>query len=710
MRTILFLFLFFNSILNASQNITYAKEIANLTKTLVYNMDTEELPSVLIPYLEKNKDILALNIIDNLSDQNIISFYRDSKNNKLIFNKPFSLNLSNLEETQIDIKHRDETIGKVIIFYKQSSQLDFSQKERDWLEKNQIIKYVYDNSWRPLEWRDDLGKHKGIIADFIKLLDEKSGIDFQEIKSNSWSDAVNKVKSKKILMFSGVGETKEKKEYLNFTKVLLTTPYVLISRQGENYLNGFKDIKNKKIGVPKDYAIEGLIKEHYPDIQTIGLVSVEDGYKQIIDKDIDIFVTNGVSAMYHLNLYNYKDMKIAYKTDLNLDLKIGLHKDMQKEVLSILNKTIEKITKKEIDDIIYKYTNTTVKEKMNWNLIWGIIVLTVLIILFFIMLNRRLRQLVDDKTEELKLLNDGLESKVKEQTKNLKRQLRILEIGEKSNKALIKKINLANEEIHQTHKNIRDSIEYASLIQGAIIPSTDLFRNYFKDYFLLWYPKDIVGGDIYFFSKLRDDDEALLMVIDCTGHSVSGAFVTMIVKAIERNIVSSIMNNKEGGVSPANILSIFNKSMKHLLKQYTNESLSDVGFDAQILYFNRKDKIVKYAGARNPIFYIQNNKLKTINGDRSSVGYVKSKIDFKFTEHIIDISTPTTLYISTDGYWDQCGGKKKLPFGKVRLKRLIEEINTEELSNQQTIFLDTLHKYEKGMVRNDDITFIGLQL
>jgi len=184
----------------------------------------------------------------------------------------------------------------------------------------------------------------------------------------------------------------------------------------------------------------------------------------------------------------------------------------------------------------------------------------------------------------------------------------------------------------------------------------------------------------------------------------------MIVKSIERQIIAMILNDKNLIVDCAEILSFFNKQIKYLLKQESKDSVSDVGFDAQILYFNKKDKVMKYAGARNPLYYMQNDELITINGDRSSVGYAKSKIDFKFTEHIIDISIPTTLYISSDGYWDQCGGERKLPFGKVRLKKLIKESYQESLSDQKEIFLYTLADYQDGMIRNDDVTFVALKV
>jgi len=266
-------------------------------------------------------------------------------------------------------------------------------------------------------------------------------------------------------------------------------------------------------------------------------------------------------------------------------------------------------------------------------------------------------------------------------------------------------------EVRAIHKHTKDSIEYASLIQSALIPDNNLFRNYFKDYFAIWHPKDIVGGDIYLFEELRqNNDECLLMVIDCTGHGVPGAFVTMLVKAIERSIVSKINHNENEIVSPSEILSVFNKSMKHLLKQEDRTSVSNAGFDGQILYYNKKDKIVKFASARNELFYIQDDEIKIIKGDRHSVGYKDSDANYEFTEHIIDVSKETSMYISSDGYWDQVGGEKERSFGKKRLQAMINEIKKETMAEQKEEFIYTLKDYQGDMDRNDDITVIGLKI
>jgi len=266
-------------------------------------------------------------------------------------------------------------------------------------------------------------------------------------------------------------------------------------------------------------------------------------------------------------------------------------------------------------------------------------------------------------------------------------------------------------EVREIHKHTRESIEYASLIQGALIPDNQIFRNFFQDYFAIWHPKDIVGGDIYLMNELNEN-ELIIMVIDCTGHGVPGAFVTMLVKAIERQLMADI--HKDEDISPAKILSIFNKSIKNLLKQESIDSISNAGFDGGIIYYNKKEKILKFAGAETALVYVdENSKLQTIKGSRHSVGYKKSKADFEFKEHVLHVKEGMQFYCTTDGYLDQNGGEKGFPFGNRKFCEIIEENHHESMAKQQELFLYKMNEYEKMIEnndRNDDMTVIGFKI
>ena len=288
-------------------------------------------------------------------------------------------------------------------------------------------------------------------------------------------------------------------------------------------------------------------------------------------------------------------------------------------------------------------------------------------------------------------------------------QVATLQESRRATTNMLLDLEVAKKEVEAIHRHTRESIEYASLIQHALIPDEALFKEAFGDYMTFWRPKDLVGGDIYFFTKLRHDDEMLLMVIDCTGHGVPGAFVTMLVKAIEQQIVANIKFTDEA-VSPASILTTFNQTLKFLLKQEKIDSINNAGFDGAVIYYQRQEKIIKFAGAETPLFYTQNDKLLTIKGDRHSVGYKKSDANYVFTEHIIPVELGMRFYLTTDGYLDQNGGNKGFPLGKKRFTQLITEYGHLPFTQQQNQFKQCLTEYQGDEIRNDDVTVIAFTI
>ena len=272
----------------------------------------------------------------------------------------------------------------------------------------------------------------------------------------------------------------------------------------------------------------------------------------------------------------------------------------------------------------------------------------------------------------------------------------------------------AKKQVEAMHKHTRDSIEYASLIQGAVVAQRKELEPYFKDYFVTWTPKDTVGGDIWLFNDLRHEDECLLMFIDCTGHGVPGAFVTMIVKAVEREITSIINQDANMDVSPAWIMGFFNRTIKKLLKQDSPDSLSNAGFDGGIIYYNKKEKILKFAGAETPLFYItKDGDFHTIKGNRYSVGYKKCDMNYDYKETIIQVEDGMKFFCTTDGYLDQNGGPKDFPFGKKRFSNIIKEYYQEPMIEIEAVFQIMMAQWEDAIPnndRNDDMTVIGFEI
>ena len=260
----------------------------------------------------------------------------------------------------------------------------------------------------------------------------------------------------------------------------------------------------------------------------------------------------------------------------------------------------------------------------------------------------------------------------------------------------------------ESNKKISDSLRYASLIQHALIPQKEIFEACFADHFVLWEPRDVVGGDIYFAERLSAH-EIIVFVVDCIGHGVPGAFVTMLVKAIKRQIVSSMVHSRQA-VSPARLLSLFDRHMRYLLKQEGDGMTVDTGFDAGILYYNNQTDFVRFAGANIPLFVLQGGDVEVIRGDRCSIGYHRSERELLFTDHEIKVAEGTALYMTTDGYLDQNGGAKGFPFGKERFKALLRQNGALSMHEQRLRLFKALASYRGSYELTDDITVLGLRL
>lgn len=266
-------------------------------------------------------------------------------------------------------------------------------------------------------------------------------------------------------------------------------------------------------------------------------------------------------------------------------------------------------------------------------------------------------------------------------------------------------VNERTQELNNKNKGIRDSIEYASLIQQAIFPDTSILNNYFNDSFIFWQPKDVVGGDIYFITELESKEEILVMVIDGAGHGVPGAFVTMLVKAIETQILAEIAYGKLQP-SPALILAYFNKSIKIMLKQ-KKESLSNVGFDGGVLYYNKVTNECKFAGGKIDLYKIENDTLEIIKSDRKHVGFIRTKREQKYTEQTVEIKPNTKLYMLTDGFYDQHNEEDK-QYGKKEFERLLLKLNKKTFARQKEELQNTFENFKGKVKQSDDVSIVGL--
>ncbi len=267
---------------------------------------------------------------------------------------------------------------------------------------------------------------------------------------------------------------------------------------------------------------------------------------------------------------------------------------------------------------------------------------------------------------------------------------------------LEKKVSLRTQELSDINKEVQDSIEYAANIQSSFLKNTSIIMNRFDDSLVIWQPRDKVGGDLYIYEET--DDGVLFGVVDCTGHSVPGGFMTMLAGSIIKKLANDLSDN------PGKLLSELNIAIKHQLNQEGKESLSDDGLDMGLCFIDKEDSILRYAGAKMDLIYFKDGAINSIKSNKQSIGYKRSKSDYEYTNHEIPVEKLESFYLYSDGVTDQTGGEKGFPYGNKKFKKLLQSLQGTSMANQKNVILDTLATYQGDTHRRDDITVIGFKL
>lgn len=280
----------------------------------------------------------------------------------------------------------------------------------------------------------------------------------------------------------------------------------------------------------------------------------------------------------------------------------------------------------------------------------------------------------------------------------------IIRIGS-INKQLDGMVRIRTRELADKNREIMESITCASTIQQSMLMKEEDIKTYFEDLFILWKPRDIVGGDFYWFYGMKDS--FLLALVDCTGHGVPGALMTMTVNSILQRIVKDFVSN-----DPARILGMLNLMTRETVHRTDSYALINNGLDISLIYYNPGEQTLLFSGARHILFYVQDDQIKTIKGNKASIGESLTDKRAIYTNHKLHTKNIKTFYLTSDGLLDQRGGQRGFPFGKKKFKNLLLTHHTADMENQKKIIFENYLSYinSQGFTQLDDITVIGFRL
>jgi serine phosphatase RsbU (regulator of sigma subunit) len=287
---------------------------------------------------------------------------------------------------------------------------------------------------------------------------------------------------------------------------------------------------------------------------------------------------------------------------------------------------------------------------------------------------------------QLKMLNRRLEQKVKKRSAELVSQKQILE---------------------ETNLKIKDSIQYAKHIQDSILVPEEEIGQYIPDLFIYNKPRETVSGDFYWFSRVKNI--LVIAAIDCTGHGIPGAFMSMIGHTLLNNIV-----NEMHILMPSQIMKYLNRGVKELLHQKISETHAQDGMDLALCTINPDTRTLQYCGAKNPLYLVRGDKMETIRADPWSVGGLKKRFgpdsEVQYTNHVINMDGPVSIYMLTDGYLDQFGRQQEKKFNIYRFLRMLIKISHKPMEEQKEILSRTMEEWKGDQRQIDDMLVIGMRI
>lgn len=253
--------------------------------------------------------------------------------------------------------------------------------------------------------------------------------------------------------------------------------------------------------------------------------------------------------------------------------------------------------------------------------------------------------------------------------------------------------------MHERNREITDSILYAAKIQQAILQEEEYVSKHLPEHFVLFKPKDIVSGDFYWMNEIGDD--LFVSVADCTGHGVPGAFLTLLGTTFLNEITRQ---NHE--IQPAEILE---ELRKRFIYELSPDGESRDGMDISLIKINLKTNEAVWAGANNPVWIInKNGEEKIIEADKQSIGY--AELLEPFTNHPIQLNKADMIYLFSDGYADQFGGRLGKKFRKSNLLNLIKSIHHLEMNEQKEKLNSNFEEWKGKLDQIDDVCLIGMRI
>ena len=300
----------------------------------------------------------------------------------------------NFAQTLLLPKESKERL-ETFIYKTKENNLELTSKQKEYLKEKKELKFCVDPNWMPLE-KIENGKHIGIASEFIQLISQRIETPIHLIETKNWTESLEKVKKRECDILPLAEKTPSREEYLDFTTPYVHTSLVIATKMGIPFVDNLNSIKMKPLGVVKNYSIEELLKNKYPNINLVEVESIQEGLDYVQQEKIFGFLDNSIVINYEIQKNSIKDLAITGQFEDSFYLSIASNND-EAILNEILEKALLSIDSNTRAELMNKWNNITYQVQTDYEIILEILFLGIIIVVIFIYWNLKLKEEIRNK-------------------------------------------------------------------------------------------------------------------------------------------------------------------------------------------------------------------------------------------------------------------------------------------------------------------------
>lgn len=431
------------------------------------------------------------------------------------------------------------------------------------------------------------------------------------------------------------------------------------------------------------------------------VLSLVEGTKEMSNGNLDVRVAISTKDEIGLLASSFNKTAVSLKAQRNEILEKSHEIEQQMEEISMQAESLKEVN----NDVVMK--NEELRQNMEEIEAQRDDILSKTAML------EQQKEEIQVQAENMRSVNDELELKnadLEQQKEEIYAQSEMLKESNSKVQHILEELKEKQKLVEKKNFDTLSSINYAKRIQYVLLPDQEVIAKHLPESFIFFRPKDIVSGDFYWFTQ--KDEKIFIAVVDCTGHGVPGAFMSVIGHNLLHEIVIS-----DNIYAPDQILNKLHRGVRAILKQDTTQNRD--GMEISLCVIDKKEQILTFAGARSPLYYVENDEIQILKGDKSPIGGIQKEDERLFQTHQIPINsgddntiTPNSkmFYMFSDGFQDQFGGKHNEKYMSKRFRNFLHTISYMPVNLQMKQLAQEFEMWKGEAEQTDDVLVIGIKL